>query len=410
MNSLMPDFFTVTVSQVTRRLSMIVKGDKALSDVYVAGEISNFTLHKASGHMYFTLKDEISSIKCVMFAGKAAGLTFMPYSGQSVIVRGGVNVYERDGANQIYVSEIIEKGQGELAIAFEKAKRELEAGGYFDKKRPIPKQPKKVCLITAEKGAALQDMLNIIARRRPILEVVLIPATVQGAYAPATLINGIEAAQTTGADLIIVGRGGGSAEDLSCFNDIGYAKALYNSEIPTISAVGHETDFTISDFVADLRAPTPSAAAEIATSVTCDDLSEHIELTYDRLSDIVHSQIEGYEQLIDSYQRHIAAYSPIKRLERLLRELELLDNRVKASVTGHIRSNEALIESYTDKIEALSPVNVLRRGYSAVTVNGRNVGSINDMSVGDNAEIQMSDGIAKATITEIEKSSEVRFK
>lgn len=406
----MPDFFTVTVSQVTRRLSMIVKGDKALSDVYVAGEISNFTLHKASGHMYFTLKDEISSIKCVMFAGKAAGLTFMPYSGQSVIVRGGVNVYERDGANQIYVSEIIEKGQGELAIAFEKAKRELEAGGYFDKKRPIPKQPKKVCLITAEKGAALQDMLNIIARRRPILEVVLIPATVQGAYAPATLINGIEAAQTTGADLIIVGRGGGSAEDLSCFNDIGYAKALYNSEIPTISAVGHETDFTISDFVADLRAPTPSAAAEIATSVTCDDLSEHIELTYDRLSDIVHSQIEGYEQLIDSYQRHIAAYSPIKRLERLLRELELLDNRVKASVTGHIRSNEALIESYTDKIEALSPVNVLRRGYSAVTVNGRNVGSINDMSVGDNAEIQMSDGIAKATITEMEKSSEVRFK
>ena len=389
---------------------MIVKGDKALSDVYVAGEISNFTLHKASGHMYFTLKDEISSIKCVMFAGKAAGLTFMPYSGQSVIVRGGVNVYERDGANQIYVSEIIEKGQGELAIAFEKAKRELEAGGYFDKKRPIPKQPKKVCLITAEKGAALQDMLNIIARRRPILEVVLIPVTVQGAYAPATLINGIEAAQTTGADLIIVGRGGGSAEDLSCFNDIGYAKALYNSEIPTISAVGHETDFTISDFVADLRAPTPSAAAEIATSVTCDDLSEHIELTYDRLSDIVHSQIEGYEQLIDSYQRHVAAYSPIKRLERLLRELELLDNRVKASVTGHIRSNEALIESYTDKIEALSPVNVLRRGYSAVTVNGRNVGSINDMSVGDNAEIQMSDGIAKATITEIEKSSEVRFK
>ncbi len=406
----MPDFFTVTVSQVTRRLSMLVKGDKALSDVYVAGEISNFTLHKASGHMYFTLKDEISSIKCVMFAGKAAGLTFMPYSGQSVIVRGGVNVYERDGANQIYVSEIIEKGQGELAIAFEKAKRELEAGGYFDKKRPIPKQPKKVCLITAEKGAALQDMLNIIARRRPILEVVLIPATVQGAYAPATLINGIEAAQTTGADLIIVGRGGGSAEDLSCFNDIGYAKALYNSEIPTISAVGHETDFTISDFVADLRAPTPSAAAEIATSVTCDDLSEHIELTYDRLSDIVHSQIEGYEQLIDSYQRHIAAYSPIMRLERSLRELELLDNRVKASVTGHIRSNEALIESYTDKIEALSPVNVLRRGYSAVTVNGRNVGSINDMSVGDNAEIQMSDGIAKATITEIEKSSEVRFK
>lgn len=165
----MPDFFTVTVSQVTRRLSMIVKGDKALNDLYVSGEISNFTLHKASGHMYFTLKDETASIKCVMFAGNARSLDFTPYSGQSVIVHGSVNVYERDGANQIYVTDMIERGQGELALAYEQAKRELEAGGYFNKKRPIPKQPKKVCLITAEKGAALQDMLNIIARRRPIL-------------------------------------------------------------------------------------------------------------------------------------------------------------------------------------------------------------------------------------------------
>ena len=353
--------------------------------------------------MYFTLKDETSSIKCVMFAGKAAGLTFMPYSGQSVIVHGGVNVYERDGANQIYVNEIIEKGQGELALAFEKAKRELEAGGYFDRKRPIPKQPHKVCLITAEKGAALQDMLNIIARRRPILEVVFIPVTVQGAYAPATLINGITAAQTTGADLIIIGRGGGSAEDLSCFNDIAYAKALYSSEIPTISAVGHETDFTISDFVADLRAPTPSAAAEIATSITCEDLSEHIELTYDKLSDIVHSQIEGYEQLIDGYQRHISAYSPINRLERSQRELELLGSKIKTAISATVHRNEVLIEGYTDKIEALSPVNVLRRGYSAVTLNGKAVNSVDDISVGGTVEILMSDGTARAMITETEK-------
>ncbi len=406
----MSEFFTVTVSQVTRRLSMLVKGDKTLSDVYVAGEISNFTLHKASGHMYFTLKDETSSIKCVMFAGKAAGLTFMPYSGQSVIVHGGVNVYERDGANQIYVNEIIEKGQGELALAFEKAKRELEAGGYFDRKRPIPKQPHKVCLITAEKGAALQDMLNIIARRRPILEVVFIPVTVQGAYAPATLINGITAAQTTGADLIIIGRGGGSAEDLSCFNDIAYAKALYSSEIPTISAVGHETDFTISDFVADLRAPTPSAAAEIATSITCEDLSEHIELTYDKLSDIVHSQIEGYEQLIDGYQRHISAYSPINRLERSQRELELLGGKIKTAISATVHRNEVLIEGYTDKIEALSPVNVLRRGYSAVTLNGKAVNSVDDISVGGTVEILMSDGTARAMITKTEKSNEVHIK
>lgn len=404
----MPDVFTVTVSQVTRRLSMIVKGDKALNDLYVSGEISNFTLHRASGHMYFTLKDETSSIKCVMFAGNAQKLTFMPYSGQSVIVHGSVNVYERDGANQIYVSNMIEKGQGEIALAFEKAKRELEAGGYFNKKRPIPKQPKKVCLITSEKGAALQDMLNIMARRRPILEVVLIPVTVQGAYAPETLIRGIAAAQDTGADLIIIGRGGGSAEDLSCFNDIDYAKALYNSEIPTISAVGHETDFTISDFVADLRAPTPSAAAEIATSVTCDDLSEHIELTYDKLSDIVHSQIDGYEQLIDSLQRHISAYSPSKRLERSDRELELISGKIKASIDSVLTKNRALLNNYTDKIEALSPINVLKRGYSAVTKDGVTVNSVNSIATGDTVNIVLADGVAAAEIKEICENNKER--
>lgn len=405
----MLDVFTVTVSQVTRRLSMIVKGDKALNDLYVSGEISNFTLHRASGHIYFTLKDETSSIKCVMFAGNAQKLTFMPYSGQSVIVHGSVSVYERDGANQIYVSDMIEKGQGELALAFEKAKRELEAGGYFDKKRPIPKQPKKVCLITAEKGAALQDMLNIMARRRPILEVVLIPVTVQGAYAPATLIRGIAAAQSTGADLIIIGRGGGSAENLSCFNDIDYAKALYNSEIPTISAVGHETDFTISDFVADLRAPTPSAAAEIATSITCDDLSEHIDMTYDRLSDILHSQIDGYEQLIDSLQRHISACSPGQKLERSDRELELISGKVKTAIDTVLNKNSALLDNFTDKIEALSPINVLKRGYSAVTKDGEMVNSVSGIAENDTVEVIFADGTAMAEIKEIRDNNKERF-
>ena len=405
----MPDIFTVTVSQVTRLLSLIVKDDKPLCDLYVSGEISNFTLHKASGHIYFTLKDETSSIKCVMFASKAQNLTFMPYSGQSVIVHGSVNVYEHDGTNQIYVSDMLEKGQGELALAFEKAKRELEAGGYFDRKRPIPKQPKRVCLITAEKGAALQDMLNIIARRRPILEVVLIPVIVQGAYAPATLIKGIEAAQTTGAELIIIGRGGGSAEDLACFNDIEYAKALFNSDIPTISAVGHETDFTISDFVADLRAPTPSAAAEIATSVTCEDLSEHIELTYDKLSGIVHSQIEGYEQLLDNMQRHISAYSPSQRLERSQRELELLSGKMRAVNSRTIDKNEAMLESHTDKIEALSPINVLKRGYSAVTKNNVTVNSVKSIEVKDTVDILFADGEAVAQIKEIHENNKERF-
>ena len=402
----MTDFFTVTVSQVTRRLSMLVKEDKALSDVYVTGEISNFTLHKASGHIYFTLKDDTSSIKCVMFASKAVNLSFMPYSGQSVIVRGSVCVYERDGANQIYVSEIIENGEGELALAFEKAKRELEAGGYFSKKRDIPAQPDTVCIITAEKSAALQDMLNIMSRRRPILNVIIIPVTVQGVTAPKTLIKALEAAQKTDADLIIIGRGGGSAEDLSCFNDVEYAKALFNSNIPTISAVGHETDFTISDFVADLRAPTPSAAAEIATAVTCDALAENIERLQDKLSDIVWTKLNGFEQQIDSIQRHCTAYTPEKRLERSERELELISGRIASSVQQSIGRYSALVDSFSDRIEALSPINVLRRGYSAVTKDYKTVTGVNDIAPGDNIRILMSDGSATAKITGITANEE----
>ena len=350
--------------------------------------------------MYFTLKDETASIKCVMFAGNARSLDFTPYSGQSVIVHGSVNVYERDGANQIYVTDIIERGQGELALAYEQAKRELEAGGYFNKKRPIPKQPKKVCLITAEKGAALQDMLNIIARRRPILEVVFIPVTVQGAYAPSTLIKALALAQSTGSDLIIIGRGGGSAEDLSCFNDVGYAKALYNSEIPTISAVGHETDFTISDFVAD----------EIATAVTCYDLSEHIELVYDRLSDIIHSKTDSYEQLIDSIQRHISAYSPGQRIERSERELVLISGKIRTATDAVITKNSVLLDNYSDKIEALSPINVLKRGYSAVTKNNSAVNSIADIEQNDTVEILFADGTATAQIKEIHENNKERFR
>ena len=318
--------------------------------------------------MYFTLKDETASIKCVMFAGNARSLDFTPYSGQSVIVHGSVNVYERDGANQIYVTDMIERGQGELALAYEKAKRELEAGGYFNKKRPIPKQPKKVCLITAEKGAALQDMLNIIDR------------------------------------------GGGSAEDLSCFNDVGYAKALYNSEIPTISAVGHETDFTISDFVADFRAPTPSAAAEIATAVTCDDLSEHIELVYDSLSDIIHSKTDSYEQLIDSLQRHISAYSPGQRIERSERELVLISGKIRTATDAVITKSSVLLDNYSDKIEALSPINVLKRGYSAVTKNNSAVNSIADIEQNDTVEILFADGTATAQIKEIHENNKECFR
>ena len=211
-------------------------------------------------------------------------------------------------------------------------------------------------------------------------------------------------AQSTGSDLIIIVRGVGSAEDLSCFNDVGYAKALYNSEIPTISAVGHETDFTISDFVADFRAPTPSAAAEIATAVTCDDLSEHIELVYDRLSDIIHSNTVSYEQLKDSI------HSPGQRIERSERELVLISGKIRTATDAVITKNSVLLDNYSDKIEALSPINVLKRGYSAVTKNNSAVNSIGDIEQNDTVEILFADGTATAQIKEIHENNKERFK
>ena len=390
----MPDFFTVTVSQVTRRLSMIVKGDKALNDLYVSGEISNFTLHKASGHMYFTLKDETASIKCVMFAGNARSLDFTPYSGQSVIVHGSVNVYERDGANQIYVTDMIERGQGELALAYEQAKRELEAGGYFNKKRPIPKQPKKVCLITAEKGAALQDMLNIIARRRPILEVVFIPVTVQGAYAPSTLIKALALAQSTGSDLIIIGRGGGSAEDLSCFNDVGYAKALYNSEIPTISAVGHETDFTLCDFAADIRASTPSVAAEM---VTADNVKLALFELSRKMSAAVTNKLSGVFLFSRETAGRLIAGLSAKELK--LKNfycnvgLRLLSGTEKKELAA-----ESAFTTLSRNLKLASPLGILERGYAVVRKDGEKLFSPCQVKKGDDLEIILRDGKIKASV------------
>ncbi len=400
----MPDFFAVTVSQVNRRLAMLVKGDKALNDLYVEGEISNYTLHAASGHIYFTLKDSTASIKCVMFSSYAERLTFAPQSGISVMVRGKVGVYERDGANQIYVTEILPQGQGELYLAFEKAKQELKAGGYFEQKRKIPPQPKKICLITSEKGAALQDILNIISRRSPITTVLIIPVTVQGVTAPQSLINALNKAQDTDCDLIIIGRGGGSADDLSCFNDVDYAKTLFASKIPTISAVGHETDFTISDFVADLRAPTPSAAAELATAVTCEDLLGIINQKLARASDLLHQRLEGCMQRLDMVQKSIMLLKPSERLNNYSERLSLLNSKITSGVKNNIEKYDLQLTKKSEYISALNPINILNRGYSAVSGKDGIITSVEKVKVGDKVKIIMSDGILDAEITD--KSTE----
>lgn len=402
----MADIFTVTVAQINRRLATLVKGDKALSDVYVNGEISNFSLHQASGHIYFTLKDETASIKCVMFAGYAAKLKFMPQSGMSVLIHASVGVYERDGANQLYVTDIMPQGIGEIYLAFEQTKQMLEKEGYFSQKRDIPVIPNKICIITAIKGAALQDMLNIISRRLPIVKVQVIPVTVQGATAPSSLIEGIEAAQNTDADVIIIGRGGGSAEDLAAFNDINYAKALFKSRIPTISAVGHETDTTISDYVADKRAPTPSAAAELATSVTVTDLTDRIKARYDFIHGRLIHRFDEISERLDNVEKHVYALTPKRKLDSCSRELALIEKNIHSSIVGAIDRNEALLDSRSEYISALNPLTVLSRGYSFVEKQGRIVRSVNDIAKGDNITVIMSDGSVDAKIQTITKNEE----
>lgn len=402
----MPDIFTVTVSQINRHLATIVKGEKALNDVYVNGEISNFTLHQASGHIYFTLKDESASIKCVMFSGYAAKLGFMPYSGMSVLIHGGVGVYERDGANQLYVTEIMPQGVGEMFLAFQQAKQTLEKEGYFSQKRELPAIPRKVCIITAIKGAALQDMLNILSRRLPILDVVVIPVTVQGATAPESLIRGIEAAQSTDADVIIIGRGGGSAEDLSAFNDVEYAKALFKSRIPTVSAVGHETDTTISDYVADKRAPTPSAAAELVTPTPIGDIIAGIDSSFDFIRGTLLYRFEELDVRLDNIEKHITALTPGKKLDSYSRELELISKNIHSSASGCINRYEALLQNKADYISALNPLTVLSRGYSFAEKEGKIINSVKDLKENDIISVTLKDGAFCAIVREITKKEE----
>lgn len=399
----MPDIFTVTVSQINRRLATIVKGDKALNDVYVNGEISNFTLHQASGHIYFTLKDDTASIKCVMFSGYASKLSFMPQSGMSVLVHASVGVYERDGANQLYVTEIMPQGVGEAYLAFQQAKQILEKEGYFSRKRELPAIPRKVCIITAIKGAALQDMLNILSRRLPVLDVVIIPATVQGSTAPASLIKGIETAQNTDADVIIIGRGGGSAEDLSAFNDVEYAKALFKSRIPTVSAVGHETDTTISDYVADKRAPTPSAAAELVTPVPIGDIIAGIDSTFNFIRGTLLYRFEELEKRLDNTEKHIMALTPDKKLDSCSRELELISKNIYSSAMGCINRYEALLQSRSDYISALNPLTVLSRGYSFAEKQGKILQTVDDVAEKDIITVTLKDGSIEAYVQKITK-------
>ncbi len=389
--------FTVTVSQLNRKISLMLKGEKTFSDLCIRGEIFDFKLHIKSGHMYFSLKDEASSVKAVMFRSNAEKLDFIPENGMSVIVRGSVQCYEKDGVYQIYAADIIPDGIGVRAVAFEQLKSKLEKEGLFSQKRELPTLPQKICVITSETGAALQDILNILSRRYPVCSVVLIPVFVQGENAPDSIVKAFSAAGKTGADLIIFGRGGGSAEDLSPFNSEKVVRAVFDSSIPTISAVGHETDFSLSDFAADLRAPTPSAAAELAVP-DINELISLFDLKLDFISKLMNRNIRGRESLLGIASRAIVAHNPMNRLNN--QEQLLFDKKKQISdkLNAVIDNKERSLAEKASIISALNPLAILMRGYSITYKNNKSIVSEKEVSTGDKIRIRLSDGEISAVV------------
>ena len=393
----------LTVSQLNRYISFKFKEDIKLRGIMVQGEISNFNCHRSSGHCYFTLKDRECAIKAVMFSSYASLLKFMPENGMSVIVQGSVNVYERDGAYQLYVNSIQPDGTGALYIAYEQLKNELSEKGLFDEahKLPLPSFPKKIGVATAEGGAALQDIINVLGRRYPIGELLVFPTTVQGAAAPQSICDSISKAQAYGCDLLIAGRGGGSLEDLNAFNSREVAYAAYNCSIPIISAVGHETDFTILDFVADLRAPTPSAAAELAAP-SLEQLHIKAQTLEDRLVLAAEGLIDKKEDYLDRLTDKIKGFSAESRLAAAEEKRNVLSIRMKNAFDRLYESRADRLNADIRRLEALSPLKVLGRGYSLVYSGEKLVKSAKELECGGRISLVLGEGRAEALVEKLE--------
>ncbi len=390
----------VTVSQVNRVVSSLVKGDSRLGNVAVRGEISNFTRHAATGHLYFTLKDEQTRLRAVMFADKAMGVKFSPKSGDSVIVRGAIRVYEVNGEYQVYCTEMIRDGEGEQAAAFEELYGRLKTEGLFAQKRPIPARPAEIAVVTAPGGAALQDIINVISRRYPIAKLTVVPVTVQGVYAPRSVARGIAAAQDTGAELIIFGRGGGSAEDLSAYNTEEVVRAVYASRIPTISAVGHEIDTTLADLAADLRAPTPSVAAELAVP-DISELAAELDGVRRYIGSCVMRKLTDRERALESAVGLIKALSPQSRIAESERRLSSLKDSVSLKMRNLIDRAERAFMRSAEVISALNPLGVLARGYSVTYCGERIVRAAGELKEGDDITVKLASGSASAKVLSV---------
>lgn len=418
---------TITVSQLNSYVKTLFDKDLMFASVLLTGEISNFSPHYKTGHLYFSLKDESASVKAVMFAREASHLRFRPENGMKVMAAGRVTVYERDGIYQLYVRELIPDGAGALAVAFEQLKKRLEQKGLFaaEHKKPLPAFPSRVGVITSAGGAALQDILNILGRRYPLCEVILAGVNVQGQQAATDMIAALgEMNRLKCADVIILGRGGGSAEDLWCYNDETLAYAIYDSEIPVISAVGHETDFTIADFVADLRAPTPSAAAELAVPDIM-DLRYRADILAQRLLSATGTGLERRRQQLSLLQakRDFSRIGDLFTEDR--RRLEDLSSRMASALSGctssqrerygriaqrlqpaaqlAVHKKRLQTAAASSALEQLDPMRVLLRGYAIVQSGDTVKTKTTDFTAGESISVLLADGTLEAQVTEIKR-------
>ena len=391
----------LTVSQLNDYVKSLIDSSTFLSHVYVKGEISNFTNHYKTGHFYFSLKDEKSLLKAVMFQSYASRIKFVPENNMQVLVGGRISVFPRDGVYQLYAETMEPLGKGALYAAFEQMKARLESEGYFkpEHKKSIPRYPKRIGIVTSPIGAAVADMKNIISRRYPIAEIHIYPALVQGEGAAADLCEGIKYFDgDEDTDVIIIGRGGGSIEDLWAFNDEVLAKTIYNCKTPVISAVGHETDYTICDFVSDLRAPTPSAAAELAVPDKSDILF-YLSGIGSHLTSLVSGMTAAKSAELEGIADKKCFKSPSFMTDRLSEELASLDRRISQS-TGHIvsMSGESL-RGVSARLAALNPMNVLARGYAAVfDKDGKVISSVKAVKSDDDISLRLADGEIKAKV------------
>ena len=416
----------LTVSAITRYLKAKLDVDENLQTVFLKGEISNFKAH-TSGHFYFSLKDEGSKINAIMFRSNASKVLFKPLDGMKVLVSGRISIYEAMGSYQIYVDEMLEDGVGNLYIAFEQLKKKLQAEGLFEAshKRKIPSVPKRVGIVTASTGAAIRDIMTTIKRRFPICETILFPTLVQGENAKDDIVRNIERAQDYDLDVLIVGRGGGSIEDLWPFNEEVVARAIYNSKVPVISAVGHEVDFTIADFVADLRAPTPTAAAELAVPNMA-DLQKHIAQFKVRLNEAIYKKVNYLKLYLESVKNSFVLKNPQIMFENKKQSLSLINDKLNELMIGKVQcfkneldkikksyvltnpyllyKDEVLtVKNIIDKLNLLNPLNVLSRGYSITYLNDQALKSVLKVKEDDMISIRLSDGNLNAKVLEVKE-------